>query len=183
MGGKRKRHAKGNNSAADKKVRKESSDKWKSVRGDDNRKFDVFNLQNSRFEAFYKAQHFLYDENDFHKFLEFLRLPLPACFRINPNYPFADELRKQLLGFAGQKLSVDDVEVEAVEQMAWYPGGNGYKLGTDRRSIRKKEAFNELHKWLMQHTDNGNITRQEAVSMVPPIALHVASNHKWFFLF
>jgi len=34
-----------------------------------------------------------------------------------------------------------------------------------------------LHKWMKQHTDNGNITRQEAVSMVPPLALDVQPHH------
>ena len=31
---------------------------------------------------------------------------------------------------------------------------------------------------MIQHTDSGNITRQEAVSMVPPLALNVAPHHK-----
>ena len=51
-------------------------------------------------------------------------------------------------------------------------------MGTDRRSIRKTPELEELHKWLVTHTDNGNITRQEAVSMVPPLALNVQPHHK-----
>lgn len=31
---------------------------------------------------------------------------------------------------------------------------------------------------MVQHTDSGNITRQEAVSMVPPLALNVLPHHK-----
>jgi 16S rRNA C967 or C1407 C5-methylase (RsmB/RsmF family) len=62
--------------------------------------------------------------------------------------------------------------------MIWYPNGLGYKLGTDRRNIRKVQALQGLHQWMIQHTDNGNITRQEAVSMVPPLALDVQPFHK-----
>jgi 16S rRNA C967 or C1407 C5-methylase (RsmB/RsmF family) len=70
------------------------------------------------------------------------------------------------------------VQVEPVVQLPWYPDGNAYQLGTDRKTIRKSEALEQLHKWMIQHTDNGNITRQEAVSMVPPLALNVQSHHK-----
>ncbi len=83
-----------------------------------------------------------------------------------------------MLGFVGKTLTVDGQDIQAVEQIAWYPNGYGYKLGTDRRSIRKLEALNQLHKWMVQHTDNGNITRQEAVSMIPPLALNVEPHHK-----
>jgi 16S rRNA C967 or C1407 C5-methylase (RsmB/RsmF family) len=65
-----------------------------------------------------------------------------------------------------------------VEPLHWYPNGYGYKLGTDRRSIRKLPALTQLHKWMIQHTDNGNLTRQEAVSMVPPIALAAEPHHR-----
>eukprot|EP01035_Chromulina_nebulosa_P018020 gene18020-23661_t len=54
----------------------------------------------------------------------------------------------------------------------------GYKLGADRRQIRRVPELEELHKWLIKHTDNGNITRQEAVSMIPPLALDVQPHHK-----
>jgi 16S rRNA C967 or C1407 C5-methylase (RsmB/RsmF family) len=34
-----------------------------------------------------------------------------------------------------------------------------------------------VDRWMIKHTDMGNITRQEAVSMVPPLALGVAPHH------
>lgn len=69
-------------------------------------------------------------------------------------------------------------QIAAVKELAWYPNGDGYKLGTDRRTLRKSEELESFHKWIVQHTENGNITRQEAVSMVPPLALNVSPNHK-----
>jgi 16S rRNA C967 or C1407 C5-methylase (RsmB/RsmF family) len=176
----KKRHFKGNNSSEDRKRRKEAAEKWKNTRGDENQRNDGWNTitDNARFRAFYKAQHFVDEGEDWSRFVESLRAPLPACFRINPDYTFAQDLREQLLSFMGEKLIVDGVEIEAVEQMPWYPNQFGYKLGTDRRSIRKLPALNQLHKWMIQHTANGNITRQEAVSMVPPIALDVHPHHK-----
>ena len=46
-----------------------------------------------------------------------------------------------------------------------------YQLQLDKNIIRKHPALKELHQWLMQHTDCGHVTRQEAVSMIPPIVL------------
>lgn len=174
-----KRHFKGGNTSEDRKRRKETAEKWKNTRGDENNR-NVWTtvFDNARFQAFYKAQHFIEEGEDWNRFMESLRSPLPACFRINPDYTFAEDLREQLLSFMGEKLVVDGVEIEGVEQIPWFPNGFGYQLGTDRRSIRKLPALNQLHKWMIQHTDNGNITRQEAVSMVPPIALDVQPHHK-----
>ena len=135
-------------------------------------------LTNKRLESFYRAQNFVNGDQDWDSFLHHLKQPLPACFRIYQDYAFARELQDQLLGFVGQKLVIDGQEIEAVEQLAWYPGGFGYKMGTDRKSIRKLDGLNDLHKWMVRHTENGNITRQEAVSMVPPLALDVHPTHK-----
>jgi multisite-specific tRNA:(cytosine-C5)-methyltransferase len=183
MGGnnKNKRHAQGTNRSADKKRRRENEATWKSTRGDaprtDNRDstWNQALVTNDRFVAFYKSQGFVEDV-EWPDFMKALGSTLPACFRINPDYAFSAELRKQLLSFVGEKIVIDGVEIDAVEQMAWY--SNAYKLGTDRKSIRKLPALSGLHKWMMLHTDCGNITRQEAVSMVPPLALNVLPHHK-----
>jgi ribosomal protein S8E len=165
MGG-QKRHFKGNNRSADKKRRKENAERWKNTRGDDRDKGDgtsgrwaLTAAGNKRFDAFYRAQGFI-GEDEWDNFKSSLVAPLPACFRINPDYAFADELERQLLGLVGQRMEIDGVEIHPVQKMAWYP--HAFKLGTDRRSIRKLPALEGLHKWMMVHTDCGNITRQEA---------------------
>jgi hypothetical protein len=165
MGG-QKRHFKGNNRSADKRRRQDAADKWKNTRGDDRDKNDnsggkwgLTATGNKRFDAFYKAQGFV-AVGEWDEFKSALVAPLPACFRVNPDYPFADELERQLHGFVGQRLIVDEAEIEPVQKMSWYP--HAYKLGTDRRSIRKLPSLEGLHKWMMQHTECGNITRQEA---------------------
>jgi 16S rRNA C967 or C1407 C5-methylase (RsmB/RsmF family) len=63
-----------------------------------------------RFEAFYQAQLNL-DDQDWEAFMDALKRPLPACFRINTQYLFADELKKQLQQYAGTSQIVDGVEV------------------------------------------------------------------------
>lgn len=47
----------------------------------------------------------------------------------------------------------------------------GFQLSVDRRTLRRNESLEPLHKWLKIHTDCGHITRQETVSMIPPVVL------------
>lgn len=175
MGRGNKRHYKGNNKSDDKKRRRENEEKWKAGRGNEGNKLP---LENNRLEVFYAAQKFVAPGDDWDCFLASLRTPLPACFRINPDFAFAANLKKQLHDIAGDTVLIDDQPVDAVTQMDWFPTGNAYKLGADRRMIRKSEALEKLHKWMISNTDCGNITRQEAVSMVPPLALDVQPHHK-----
>lgn len=183
-GGKGNRHYKGNNRSADKERRKAKADAWKNTRGDERTgdrggSWPESDLDNARFQAFYLAQRFVGEGAEWGQFLTSLRTPLPACFRIYSDYAFAGELSRELMGFCGDAIEIDDkLSIQAVEQLAWYPNGCAYKLGTDKRNIRKVPRLEGLHKWLKKHTESGNITRQEAVSMVPPLALDVAPHHR-----
>ena len=47
----------------------------------------------------------------------------------------------------------------------------GYQLAIDRRTIRRNKALEPLHNWLKIQSDCGHITRQETVSMIPPVVL------------
>jgi 16S rRNA C967 or C1407 C5-methylase (RsmB/RsmF family) len=182
-GGGGKRHFKGNNKSNDRNQRKERAEQWKNSRGDgettnNQRGYDT-PTTNPRMEAFYRAQNFIASA-EWEDFLGALRSPLPACFRINHDYLFADELAQELQSFMATSQGKQEAEqgsVKPIERMDWYPNGYAYKLGTDRRNLRKDPALQQLHRWMIKHTDMGNITRQEAVSMVPPLALDVAPHH------
>ena len=43
---------------------------------------------------------------------------------------------------------------------------------------RKSEAYHKLHNFLISETESGNISRQETVSMIPPLVLDVQPHHK-----
>jgi 16S rRNA C967 or C1407 C5-methylase (RsmB/RsmF family) len=54
---------------------------------------------------------------------------------------------------------------------------HAYQLSVDRRTIRRNPKLQEFHEWLTTQTSCGNITRQETVSMIPPIVLSVEPHH------
>ena len=206
-----KRNFKGSGRAAQKRIREERSTEWRNQNSSDNRtanrnsytkedgsyfaeKFDEI-YENESFENFYRCQMPFLEEtssgnssdagqlSDFDNFLQHLKLPLPACFRISAAPAIKNQLVEQLLSFVGQELTIELEEnkvetIKAVQKLCWYPNECGYKLGVDRRSIRKLKCMEKFHEWMKIHTENGNITRQEEVSMVPPLALDVKPHHR-----
>ena len=62
--------------------------------------------------------------------------------------------------------------------MSWYPDRLAWQLSITRKDIRKEEALFRLHNFLISETESGNISRQETVSMIPPLVLDVKPHHK-----
>ena len=59
-----------------------------------------------------------------------------------------------------------------------YPRGLAYQLNLSRRDIRRCEAYWRLHQCLINETEMGCLSRQEAVSMIPPLLMDVQPHHK-----
>lgn len=111
---------------------------------------------------------------------------LPASFRIAYDVP--DSLKQQIESeleelIAQQQEEAADIKskegqvvgseeaakIMASRKLAFLP--HAYQLNIDRKSIRKDPAMEKLHGWLKKQTEAGFITRQETVSMVPPVIL------------
>lgn len=54
---------------------------------------------------------------------------------------------------------------------------NAYQLSVDRRTIKRNPALTEFHEWLKVQQEAGFITRQETVSMIPPVVLDAKPHH------
>lgn len=62
--------------------------------------------------------------------------------------------------------------------LPWYPNKMAWQLGLTRKDIRRNEAYYKFHNFLISETQNGTISRQETVSMIPPLVLDVQSHHR-----
>lgn len=117
-------------------------------------------------------------------FKEVLQSSLPATFRITSTKGESE----RLLELVKEKLFVDylsgvkeiagDEEAQKPKALCWYPGELAWQLELSRKDIRRSENLFKLHNFLIAETKSGNISRQEAVSMIPPIVLDVQSHHK-----
>ena len=61
--------------------------------------------------------------------------------------------------------------------LPWYPDRLAYQLNVTRKEIRRQEIYFRLHNFLVAETESGSISRQETVSMLPPLVLGVKSHH------
>ncbi|KAJ3370424.1 tRNA (cytosine(34)-C(5))-methyltransferase [Kappamyces sp. JEL0680] len=136
-------------------------------------------LENQDFIDYY-AQQELLDENEFAEFLECLSTPLPISWRITGSRQHAVELRdymKEKVFSKLEGLTVEDVEVKPPKPLGWYPNELAWTFDVGRTIMRRSKEIKELQNFLVSETEIGNISRQEAVSMIPPLLLDVQPGH------
>uniref|UniRef100_A0A0D6R5Z1 SAM-dependent MTase RsmB/NOP-type domain-containing protein n=1 Tax=Araucaria cunninghamii TaxID=56994 RepID=A0A0D6R5Z1_ARACU len=162
-----------------KKPKQSESQSQSQSQSESQSQWEPFVSSNLAFEEYYKEQGIIPDE-EWDKFLSFLQKPLPATFRINSNGQFSNDILSQLENEFLESLNADDVDgnaVEFVRPLPWYPGKLAWRLNFSRMQLRKNHTLERIHEFLKQENEIGNITRQEAVSMVPPLFLDVHSHH------
>ncbi|CAM0951796.1 unnamed protein product [Alopecurus aequalis] len=138
-----------------------------------------FATENPAFEDYYKGQQIV-PEEEWDAFMSMLRKPLPAAFRINASCQFYQDIQSQLENDFRKSLETevsDEHEKEAIRPLPWYPGNLAWHLNFSRMQLRRNQALESFHEFLKQENEVGNITRQEAVSMVPPLFLKVQPDH------
>ncbi|CAL9233478.1 unnamed protein product [Arabidopsis halleri] len=134
---------------------------------------------NPNFEEYYKEQGIVKAE-EWDLFMEILRKPLPAAFRVNSNGQFCDEIISILENDFMKSLQAEAIEggeLEAIKPLPWYPKNLAWHSNFSRKEIRKNQTLERFHEFLKLENEVGNITRQEAVSMVPPLFLDVHPDH------
>jgi len=62
---------------------------------------------------------------------------------------------------------------EAPQPVEWYPDRLAWFMTTPKNVIRRFAPFASFQKFLVAETDVGNITRQEVVSMIPPLVMDI----------
>ena len=63
--------------------------------------------------------------------------------------------------------------VEPPRPVPWYPDELAWSMTTPKNVVRRFAPFASFQKFLVAETSVGNITRQEVVSMVPPLLMNV----------
>ncbi|KAL5753394.1 hypothetical protein ACOSQ2_023901 [Xanthoceras sorbifolium] len=156
---------------------------WKRTKSDpdsaEHSPWQPFATQNPSFDEYYKEQGIVAAE-EWDTFIEVLRKPLPAAFRINSSSQFCADIRSQLENDFMKSLQAEVIEggeVDAIRPLPWYPDNLAWHSNFSRMQLRKNQMLERFHEFLKLENEIGNITRQEAVSMVPPLFLDVQPDH------
>ncbi|RLN91580.1 hypothetical protein BBJ28_00017097 [Nothophytophthora sp. Chile5] len=117
-----------------------------------------------------------------------LEAPLPSCFRVNPRSPLAPKLIARLeTEFQSTFASLPQLDGQSLappRALSWYPSSHGHAWQLDcgkaalARGSRDCEALRDFRAFLLHHTADGHLSRQEAVSMVPALLLDVQTHHR-----
>ena len=75
-------------------------------------------------------------------------------------------------------MEFEGESIQAPKPLPWYPNELGWYFDCSRKAFRKCATLKEFHQFLVTETELGNISRQEAVSMLPPMLLDVKPGHK-----
>ena len=133
--------------------------------------------RNANFEKYYKAQNII-PENEWELFIAALQKSLPLSFRINPLSSIASDVQEKLSTIYSQPFIGEDTSIPPVDPPQIIPWcRNAYQVGCGKPELKKNPALRSFHEWLINLTADGTITRQETVSMIPPLLLRVESHH------
>ncbi|KAI0217226.1 tRNA (cytosine-5-)-methyltransferase ncl1 [Massospora cicadina] len=75
------------------------------------------------------------------------------------------------------ELAIDGEVIEPPTPLPWYPNRFGWHVASSRAVVRKSVEYSNFHRFLVSESEVGNLSRQEAVSMVPPLMLDVQPHH------
>lgn len=136
--------------------------------------------KNELFEKYYKIQQIVPDD-EFADFMEAIQRELPSTFRITGTRSHAQELLNAIKKFYLADLEtvqIDGVSADPPKPLPWYPDELAWQINFTKKFIRKSSSMEKFHSFLVHETETGNISRQEAVSMIPPLLLDVKPGQK-----
>lgn len=137
--------------------------------------------KNDKWETYYKKLNlFNGDKSEWESFKQYCQKDLPLTFRITGSRKHANEILdifkdKHLPTLTN--VEFESEKIKAPVQLPWYPDHLAWQLDVPKKVIRKNEQFAKTQRFLVLETASGNISRQEAVSMIPPLLLKVKSHH------
>ncbi|KAI9314518.1 S-adenosyl-L-methionine-dependent methyltransferase [Dichotomocladium elegans] len=157
--------------------KQQTGDPSAAIRTGDNR---VTVKENEKFKNYYRNQG-LMSEEEFDVFYASLQTQLPTTFRITGTRSHAVQIQRLIEDVyipAMRNVTIDGVSVNPPTPLPWYPERLGWQVHAPRLVIKRSPEFSKFHKFIVTETEVGNISRQEAVSMVPPLLMDIQP-HQW----
>lgn len=135
--------------------------------------------ENEQWESYYKHLELIKPE-EWDTFKSTCQADLPTTFRVTSSGNLASEIQSAIdneLIPLTTGLTIEGEEIEAPKPIAFYPDHMAYQFHVSKAVIRKTKEFAKLQRFLVVETDAGHVSRQEAVSMVPPLFMDIAAHH------
>ncbi|KAE9983431.1 hypothetical protein EG327_005474 [Venturia inaequalis] len=115
-------------------------------------------------------------EDERKDFWNSLRRELPNSFRFAGSKGHALAVQQRLVDYYVPQITSVQHNGEPVEPprpVDWFPEKLAWSMTTPKNVVRKFPPFASFQKFLVSETSVGNISRQEIVSMIPPLLMDV----------
>ncbi|QPG74875.1 hypothetical protein FOA43_002211 [Brettanomyces nanus] len=162
------------------------------VRRDQRQGWDEIVKENEEWERYYKEQQVVSSDAEFARMKKAFQDPLPVTFRITGSRDhvqdianfFTKKIVPQLEKAEQDALANPDADTENSEvphkppsALSWYPSNLAFQIDLPKRVIKKDPVYGPVQGFLVAENEVGNLSRQEAVSMIPPLFLGVKPTH------
>ncbi|KAK4204088.1 S-adenosyl-L-methionine-dependent methyltransferase [Triangularia verruculosa] len=130
--------------------------------------------ENKKLETYYNSLLKDLPEEEQTAFWAAYRRELPNSFRFAGSKGHALAVKRLLqTRYIPEITSIthDGVIVEAPKVVPWYPDDLAWMMTTPKNVVRKFPPFAKFQRFLVSETSVGNISRQEVVSMIPPLLM------------
>ncbi|EJD76199.1 tRNA (cytosine-5-)-methyltransferase NSUN2 [Loa loa] len=135
-----------------------------------------FDKTNENFVLYYKSQGIVKDD-EWDAFIAALKNDLPTSFRFQGSSNKAQSLIELMnTRYLEPMKQWKDSDSFIPKQLPWYP--YAFQTPMSRATLRSGPLLKDFHNFLITEAELGNISRQEAVSMIPPLLLDIKSHHK-----
>ncbi|KAL1386138.1 S-adenosyl-L-methionine-dependent methyltransferase [Phyllosticta capitalensis] len=131
--------------------------------------------KNEHFEKYYNELNIV-PEEEREIFWSALKKELPNSFRFTGSKGHALAVQKRLIEHYIPEITDVTFEGKPVPpptQIEWFPEKLAWQMTTPKNVIRKFPPFASFQKFLVSETTVGNISRQEIVSMIPPLLMNI----------
>ncbi|KAL7673765.1 hypothetical protein ACOME3_000047 [Neoechinorhynchus agilis] len=133
------------------------------------------------FCIYYKAQFPFMKEDEFNRMLNTMDEPLPVTFRINQSKSSCPTKVEQSffehVNNINERLRQLNQPELVPMPISWCESGV-FQISLSRKELRHLQEYDALKNFFVNQMYLGNLTRQELVSMIPPILLNVQPNDK-----
>lgn len=145
---------------------------------DDREPWSQIKQENESWENYYRGLGII-PNGDFDLFKKTCQETLPLTFRVTGSRKHA----KIIAELFQNKIMPLLENAEGTENykkpyaLPWYPDNLAFQIDLPKQVIKKVPEYAKVQKFLMVENEVGNISRQEAVSMIPPLVLDVEPHH------
>uniref|UniRef100_A0A1I8AL02 tRNA (cytosine(34)-C(5))-methyltransferase n=1 Tax=Steinernema glaseri TaxID=37863 RepID=A0A1I8AL02_9BILA len=158
-------------------IRRKGGKCSKRDNADDKKDYALYeiNKDNAKLWEYYKKQGII-PEAEWDAFVESLKTELPTAFRIQGCHRELDAFVAMMKTRFFSQIDETEKDVHVPKQLPWLD--SAFQTKMPRAAVRSHPILNQLHNFLVTEGEIGNVSRQEAVSMIPPLLLDVQPHHK-----